>query len=148
MGVYVRLSQISHSTQYNSRIPGIMKRKRSPEDSDDEKIKRSKHKKLKKDKKKKEKKDKKNKKRSEDREEPVIEETSRRMVPMTKAEWEKQQSEVRREFDEDTGRMRLVKGTGEILEECVSRERQQAINKQATLADGASFQRSLKNQLK
>lgn len=140
-----------------------MKRKRSPEDSDDEKIKRSKHKKLKKDKKKKEKKDKKkkkkenkasekkakkNKKRSEDREDPVIEETSRRMVPMTKAEWEKQQSEVRREFDEDTGRMRLVKGTGEILEECVSRERQQAINKQATLADGASFQRSLKNQLK
>ena len=35
-----------------------------------------------------------------------------------------------RVFDEDTGRMRLVKGTGEILEECVSRDRQQAINKQ------------------
>ena len=35
-----------------------------------------------------------------------------------------------RVFDEDTGRMRLVKGTGEILEECVSRERQQAINRQ------------------
>ena len=35
-----------------------------------------------------------------------------------------------REYDEDTGRVRLVKGTGEILEECVSRERQQAINKQ------------------
>jgi len=75
-------------------------------------------------------------------------ESRRKMVPMTKEEWEKQQSVVRREYDEDTGRVRLVKGTGEILEECVSRERQQAINKQATLADGASFQRSLTSQMK
>lgn len=29
--------------------------------------------------------------------------------PMTKEEWEKQQSEVKRVFDPDTGRMRLVK---------------------------------------
>ena len=36
----------------------------------------------------------------------------------------------KRVYDEDTGRVRLVKGSGEILEECVSRERQQAINKQ------------------
>jgi len=69
-----------------------------------------------------------------------------RMAPMTKEEWEKQQSQVRREFDEDTGRMRLVKGSGEILEECVSKERMLQINKQATQADGHSFQRQLKTQ--
>ena len=28
---------------------------------------------------------------------------------MTKEEWDKQQAVVRREFDEDTGRVRLVK---------------------------------------
>ena len=38
-----------------------------------------------------------------------------------------------RVYDEDTGRVRLVKGSGEILEECVSRERQQNINKQVTI---------------
>jgi len=62
---------------------------------------------------------------------------------MTKEEWEKKQSVVRREFDEDTGRVRLIKGDGEVLEECVSRERQQEINRAATRADGASFQRDL-----
>ena len=36
-------------------------------------------------------------------------EDSKRRAPMTKEEWEKQQSVVRREFDEDTGRVRLVK---------------------------------------
>jgi hypothetical protein len=33
-------------------------------------------------------------------------------------------------YDDDTGRIRLVKGTGEILEDCVSRHRQYLINKQ------------------
>jgi hypothetical protein len=37
---------------------------------------------------------------------------------------------VRRVYDDDTGRIRLVKGTGEILEDCVSRHRQYLINKQ------------------
>jgi hypothetical protein len=37
---------------------------------------------------------------------------------------------VRRVYDDDTGRIRLVKGTGEILEDCVSRHRQYIINKQ------------------
>ena len=48
---------------------------------------------------------------------------------MTKEEYERQQSVVRRVFDPDTGRHRLVKGDGEIIEEIVSRERQKAINK-------------------
>ena len=49
--------------------------------------------------------------------------------PMTKEEYERQQSVVRRVFDPDTGRHRLVKGDGEIIEEIVSREQQKAINK-------------------
>merc|ERR1712079_55541 len=74
-------------------------------------------------------------------------EERKRKAPMTKEEWEKQQSVIRREFDEDTGRVRLVKGTGEILEEIVSRDRQKEINKQATLADGDSFSRDVKSRL-
>lgn len=73
-------------------------------------------------------------------------------APMTKEEWEKQQSVIRRVFDADTGRTRLVeilfcifcpchmglvsmvfnrlvRGDGEIIEEIVSRERQKEINK-------------------
>lgn len=65
------------------------------------------------------------------------------MKPMTKEEWEKQQSVVRRVLDPETGRTRLVKGDGEILEEIVSRERHQEINKQATQGDGLFFQRKL-----
>ena len=38
----------------------------------------------------------------------LLEERKRR-APMTKEEWEKQQSVTRREYDEDTGRVRLVK---------------------------------------
>jgi len=71
------------------------------------------------------------------------EEERKKKAPMTKEEWEKKQSVVRREFDEDTGRVRLIKGDGEVLEECVSRERQQEINRAATRADGASFQRDV-----
>lgn len=65
------------------------------------------------------------------------------MKPMTKEEWEKQQSVVRRVLDPETGRTRLVKGDGEILEEIVSRERHKEINKQATQGDGLFFQRKL-----
>ncbi len=46
-------------------------------------------------------------------------------------------------FDEETQRWRLVKGTGEILEEIVSSDRHRAINRAATAGDGASFARSL-----
>ncbi|XP_022336594.2 uncharacterized protein LOC111132936 [Crassostrea virginica] len=65
------------------------------------------------------------------------------MKPMTKEEWEKQQSVVRRVYDPETGRTRLVKGDGEILEEIVSKERHKEISKQATQGDGLFFQRKL-----
>merc|ERR1712047_111552 len=68
--------------------------------------------------------------------------------PMTKEEYDKKQSVVKRVFDEDTGRMRLVKGDGEIIEEIVSASRQKEINKLATQSDGQSFQSSLNSKLK
>lgn len=65
------------------------------------------------------------------------------MVPMTKEEYEKQQAQVKRVYDPETGRHRLVKGTGEILEEIVSKARHNSINKNATRGDGEFFQASL-----
>lgn len=61
-------------------------------------------------------------------------------APMTKAEWEKQQSIVRRVHDPSTGRDRLVKGDGEILEEIVTKDRHKQINKKATLSDGLFYE--------
>ncbi|XP_038220777.1 ADP-ribosylation factor-like protein 6-interacting protein 4 [Zerene cesonia] len=67
-------------------------------------------------------------------------EKSKAMAPMTKEEWEKRQSVVRRVLDEETGRYRLIKGDGEVLEEIVSRDRHKQINREATIADGNFFQ--------
>ncbi|XP_013786454.1 ADP-ribosylation factor-like protein 6-interacting protein 4 [Limulus polyphemus] len=75
---------------------------------------------------------------------PQLSETGNcRMVPMSKEEWEKQQTVVRRVKDPETGRNRLVKGSGEVLEEIVSYERFKEINKKATSGDGAFFQKQL-----
>ena len=76
------------------------------------------------------------------------EENKSQHKPMTKEEYDKKQSVVKRVFDEDTGRMRLVKGDGEIIEEIVSASRQKEINKMATHSDGQSFQASLNSKLK
>ena len=64
------------------------------------------------------------------------------MVPMSKAEYDKQQSQVRQVYDPESGRYRMVRGTGEIIESIVSRADHQRINQQATRGDGASFSRS------
>lgn len=83
--------------------------------------------------------DKKRKKKTE--EIPVeILEKSKAMAPMTKEEWEKRQSVIRRVYDETSGRYRLIKGDGEVIEEIVSRDRHKAINQQATQGDGNYFQ--------
>ncbi|XP_044761466.1 ADP-ribosylation factor-like protein 6-interacting protein 4 isoform X2 [Coccinella septempunctata] len=66
------------------------------------------------------------------------------LAPMTKEEWEKKQSVVRRVYDESTGRNRLIKGDGEVIEEIVSRDRHKQINQQATKGDGEFFQNQLK----
>lgn len=66
-------------------------------------------------------------------------------TPMTKEEWEKQESVVRRVYDNESGRHRLIKGSGEVMEEIVSRDRHRAINKSATQNDGEYFQSSVKS---
>ncbi|CAD6202643.1 GSCOCG00009694001-RA-CDS [Cotesia congregata] len=138
------------------------KRKRSSSSSsgsDSEKEKRKRKKQYKKDKRKIKKKMKKLKKKLKRKEKEVIKDAEeqleviednksdqedktevRSMAPMTKEEWEKRQSVVRRVLDESTGRYRLIKGDGEVIEEIVSRDRHKEINKQATKGDGNYFQ--------
>lgn len=65
------------------------------------------------------------------------------MKPMTKEEWDKQQSVVKRVYDPETGRHRLIKGDGEVLEEIVSYQKHREINKMATAGDGTYFQSKL-----
>lgn len=72
---------------------------------------------------------------------PSVEDARKAMAPMTKEEWEKQQSVIRRVYDPETGRNRLIKGDGEVLEEIVSKERHKEINKAATIKDGEHFQK-------
>lgn len=62
--------------------------------------------------------------------------------PETKAEYDKRQSFIRRVEDPETGRIRLIKGDGEILEEMVGREQHKKVNKQATEGDGRFFQKN------
>ncbi|KAI9023022.1 nuclear RNA-splicing-associated protein-domain-containing protein [Phycomyces nitens] len=62
------------------------------------------------------------------------------MVPKTKESWEKERLVIKREYDPQTGRTRLVRATGEILETIVSREQQYQINKAATIGDGIAYQ--------
>lgn len=61
-------------------------------------------------------------------------------APETKEEYEKRQSVIRRVVDPESGRTRLIKGDGEILEEIVTRDRHQEINKLATQTDGQVYQ--------
>ncbi|XP_016325933.1 ADP-ribosylation factor-like protein 6-interacting protein 4 isoform X1 [Sinocyclocheilus anshuiensis] len=63
--------------------------------------------------------------------------------PMTKEDYEARQSVIRRVLDPETGRTRLVRGDGEILEEIVSKERPKEINKKSTKGDGDAFQKKL-----
>merc|ERR1719320_1885204 len=76
------------------------------------------------------------------KEDPELNERSVAMRPMTPAEYKARREEVKRVQD-DTGRWRLVRGDGEVLEEIVSRDRHLAINKQATRGDGEGFLKTL-----
>ena len=62
-------------------------------------------------------------------------------APETKEEYEKRQSVIRKVVDAETGRTRLIKGDGEILEEIVTKDQHKRINRQATQGDGDDFQR-------
>lgn len=61
-------------------------------------------------------------------------------APETREEYEKRQSIIRKVVDPETGRTRLIKGDGEILEEIVTRDRHLEINRLATQTDGQVYQ--------
>lgn len=65
------------------------------------------------------------------------------MVPMSREQYQAEQSKVREVYDEESGRYRLVRGSGEIIERIVSRSAHQEINRTATRGDGSSFSRSV-----
>ena len=65
-----------------------------------------------------------------------------RMVPMSREQYEAKRAEIREEYEPETGRTRLVRGTGEIIERIVSRSQHSAINQTATRGDGQSFSRN------
>nr|CAD7442225.1 unnamed protein product [Timema bartmani] len=129
------------------------------DDSEDstESVNRETHKKHKKSKKKKNKKDKKHKKKSKKEkkagsessvtkdagssEDRLLLDRAKSMAPMTKEEWDKRQNVVRRVVDKETGRSRLIKGDGEVLEEIVSKKQHREINRLATKGDGEFFQK-------
>jgi len=70
---------------------------------------------------------------------------AKRMIPMSREQYEAQQSIVREVYDEETGRYRLIRGSGEVIERIVSRQHHNQINKIATKSDGASFSRVIRD---
>ncbi|KAK8805821.1 hypothetical protein WA158_002477 [Blastocystis sp. Blastoise] len=58
--------------------------------------------------------------------------------PMTKEQYDKKKNTLREVYDEETGRWRLIRGDGEIVERIVTKEKQSEINKTATFYDGLS----------
>lgn len=74
---------------------------------------------------------------------PRVSERAQRMVPMSREQYEVQQAVIHEVYDEETGRYRLVRGTGEIVERIVSRSDHERINHQATHGDGSSYSRHI-----
>ena len=65
------------------------------------------------------------------------------MVPMSREQYEAEQSKIREVYDEESGRFRLIRGSGEIIERIVSQGEHARINQTATRGDGASFARHI-----
>lgn len=71
----------------------------------------------------------------------AVSERAKSMVPMSREQYEAQKSIIREVYDEETGRTRLMRGTGEIIERIVSKSDHERINQQATRGDGSSYAR-------
>ncbi|EDW58613.1 ADP-ribosylation factor-like protein 6-interacting protein 4 [Drosophila virilis] len=71
---------------------------------------------------------------------PIALMNSKSHAPETPEEYQRRQSQIRREVDPVTGRTRLIKGDSEILEEIVSKQRHCDINRKATSGDGDYFE--------
>lgn len=76
--------------------------------------------------------------------EPVVQ--SEAKGPMTQAQYLQLNSQIREVVDPSTGRVRLVRGTGEIIERIVSRSEHQNLNAQATRGDGDGYARQVARQ--
>mmetsp|Transcript_37253 Transcript_37253/g.89168 ORF Transcript_37253/g.89168 Transcript_37253/m.89168 type:complete len:246 (-) Transcript_37253:360-1097(-) len=63
--------------------------------------------------------------------------------PMTQAEYQELRSQLREVYDPQTGRTRLVRGTGEIVERIVSSSEHANLNRTATYGDGSSYARDI-----
>ncbi|KAI8835419.1 nuclear RNA-splicing-associated protein-domain-containing protein [Chytriomyces cf. hyalinus JEL632] len=61
------------------------------------------------------------------------------MAPQRPEEHVAEMNKLRRELDPMTGRIRLIKGTGEVVEEIVTKKQHVEINQQATRGDGAAY---------
>ncbi|KAJ3252972.1 hypothetical protein HDU77_004834 [Chytriomyces hyalinus] len=61
------------------------------------------------------------------------------MAPQRPEEHVAEMNKLRRELDPMTGRIRLIKGTGEVVEEIVTKKQHLEINQQATRGDGAAY---------
>lgn len=83
------------------------------------------------------------KKDSQEQQQKEKADKARNMVPMSREQYEAQQSIIREVYDPETGRTRLVRGTGEIIERIVSRDQHLSINKVATAGDGANYLRGI-----
>ena len=66
---------------------------------------------------------------------------SRSLAPMSKEDYDRKRNTIRRVVDPETGRTRLIRGEGEVLEEIVSRDRHKEINK-VCACSGAGIQGS------
>ena len=61
-------------------------------------------------------------------------------MPMTLADHIKESSTIREVYDPLSGRTRLIRGSGEIIERIVSKKEQSRINQLATKTDGVLYQ--------
>lgn len=77
------------------------------------------------------------------KEQKQVSQRARSMIPMSREQYEAQQAVVREVYDEETGRMRLIRGSGEIIERIVSKSDHERINQQATRGDGSSYARHI-----
>jgi len=66
--------------------------------------------------------------------------------PMTQAQYLQLQSQIREVVDPATGRVRLVRGNGEIIERIVTKNEHQRLNALATMGDGDGYAKEVARQ--
>lgn len=67
------------------------------------------------------------------------------MIPMTRQQYEQKQSQIRSVYDPVSGRVRQIRGSGEIVETIVTRSQHTRINQVATQTDGQYYSQQVWN---